>query len=149
VRALVTMVTFLVGTDTFRMIGGPRFDSARVAGLPRDSAIAAHVRATSVAAPEGAIAVTRLPLVDELATQVDTTQLLLVPDVSGVAELRAGITRWLLVTLGGAVVVAILAAMLLSQFVAAPIEDLAARTDQLDLSRLDLKFATGRDDELG
>jgi two-component system nitrogen regulation sensor histidine kinase NtrY len=149
VRALVSMATFTVGADTFRIVGGSAFDSARVAQLSPDNTIEARLRAANAPTSEGAIAVATLPLVDEFAAQTDTVQLLLIPDLGPTRQLRAEITRWLLITLSGTLVVAILVASLMGRLVSAPIEELVERTERLDLDKLEMKFATGRDDELG
>jgi signal transduction histidine kinase len=149
VRALVAMASFAVGADTFRIVGGTAFDSARVARLAPDTSVAVHLRNRTAPPEEGAIAVATFPLVDELATQTDAVQLVLIPDLGPTQALRAGVTRWLFVTFGATVLIAIVAAALIARVVSAPVASLADRTSRLDLDKLDLNFSTDRTDEIG
>ena len=149
VRALVSLATFTVGPDTFRVVGGSAFDSIRVSQLSPDSTVQAHLRATNAPVTEGAIAIGTLPLVDELAAQTDSVRILVIPDVGQTQQLREEITRSFVLALGVSLLAAVVVAMLMGRLVSAPIEELAQRTERLDLDKLDLKFATGRDDEVG
>jgi signal transduction histidine kinase len=153
VRALATTAAFTVRGERFTVVGGAAFDSARVARLSTDGTVAS-VLAIGIATPaDGAVAADSLPYIDEAAPDSMAgpvqAQLLLIPDTGPTRALKAGVVRWLLVTLGGTLALAVLVATLLGRVVSAPIAELAGRTARLDLDRLDQKFATGRDDELG
>jgi signal transduction histidine kinase len=153
VRALATLASFTVRGERFTVVGGAPFDSARVARLSTDGTVAALLAIGSAPAPDGAVTTTSLPYVDEAiadsAPGTTTARLVLVPDTGPTRALKAGVTRWLLVTLGGTLLLAILVAATLGRLVSAPIAELAGRTARLDLDKLDQKFATGRTDELG
>jgi signal transduction histidine kinase len=127
VRALVSMATFTVGPDTFRVVGGSEFDSLHVAQLSPDSTIKAHLRATTAPMTEGAIAIGTLPLVDELAAQIDSVQILVTPNVGQTQQLREEITRSFLIALGGSLLVALIAATLLGRVVSTPIDEFVGR----------------------
>jgi signal transduction histidine kinase len=150
VRALVTTATFTVRGARYTVTGGATFDSARVAALSAEPAVAALLVTTSAPAPEGAITTATLPYVDEASTPAaDSARIVLVPDTGPTRALKAGVTRWLLLTLGLTLLAAITIAALLGRLISQPIVALSERTARLDLDRLDQRFASGRDDELG
>jgi len=153
VRALTTLATFAVRGERFTIIGGAAFDSARVARLSSDGTVAALLELGRGSPPNDAVVADSLPYLDEAATGTASgtavAHLVLIPDAGPTRALKAGVVRWLLLTLGGTLVLAVIVATLLGRVVSAPIDDLAERTARLDLDRLNQKFATGRDDELG
>ena len=153
VRALATIAAFTVRGERYTISGGTAFDSARVARLSTDGAVAATLVIGRARLPDDAMPADSLPYIDEAAadstSRATQARLVLIPDTGPTRALKAGVTRWLLITLGGTLLLAIVVAALLGRLVSAPIDDLAARTARLDLDRLDQKFATGRDDELG
>ncbi|MGH7654574.1 MAG: ATP-binding protein [Gemmatimonadaceae bacterium] len=152
-RALTTAAGFTVRGERFTVVGGAPFDSARVARLSTDGTVAALLTVAGAPLPDGAVTADSLPYVDDAAPDgaLSTTaaRLVLVADNGPTRALKAGVVRWLLVTLGTTLLVAIVVATLLGHFVSAPIAELAGRTARLDLGKLDQKFSTGRDDELG
>lgn len=153
VHALTALATFTARGEHFTIIGGAAFDSARVARLSPDGSVTAQLELGRGPQPDGAVMADSLPYVDETtadaASEAAVARLVLIPDSAPTRALKAGVVRWLLLTLGGTLLFAVLVAALLGRVVSAPIDDLAARTARLDLDRLNQKFATGRDDELG
>lgn len=153
VRALATLASFTVRGERFTLAGGAAFDSARVAHLSTDGTIAARLTIGSGPLADGAVAVDSVPYVDDASTDgvagPASARLVLIADSGPTRALKAGVIRWLLVTLAGTLLVAIVVATMLGRLVSAPIAELAERTKRLDLDKLDVKFATGRDDELG
>ncbi|HET8769353.1 MAG TPA: HAMP domain-containing sensor histidine kinase [Gemmatimonadaceae bacterium] len=148
VRALATSVTFTARGAPFTLVGGLALDSAYVAGLATDAAVCVVLEVDAPQAGEGdALAAATLPYVDEPKTA--SAHFLLIHDSRTTEALKAGVTRWLLITLGGTLVVAVIIASALGRLMSAPIVDLADRTGRLDLDRLDQRFSTGRDDEIG
>jgi len=124
-----------------------------VARLSADGAVAALLTISSAPQPDDAVTVDSLPYIDE-TTGGDTVRshvarLVLIPDTGPTRALKSGVARWLLLTLGATLLFAIIIAALLGHIISAPIAELAGRTARLDLDRLDQKFASGRDDELG
>jgi signal transduction histidine kinase len=150
VRALVSTAKFTVRGTSYTVTGGASFDSVRVAALSPEPAVAALLVTTGAPAPDGAISAVTLLHVDETGTGGgDSARIILLPDAGPTRALKAGVVRWLLVTLGLTLLVAISIAALLGRLISQPIVALSERTAQLDLDRLDQRFASGRDDELG
>ncbi len=155
VRAIVTAVTFDVRGAPYVLTGGPALDSTRVAALSPDATVAAllvtNARPDDTAMPaDGAIAIDTLPYVNDAdGTGQGAAHIVLVHDTGPTAALKAGVTRWLVITLGGTLLLALVIAGVLGRVIAAPIVGLSDRTARLDLDRLDQRFSTGRDDELG
>jgi signal transduction histidine kinase len=153
VRALATIASFTVRGERFTIVGGATFDSARVARLSTDGTVAALLATGNGPLPDGAVPTVSLPYVDEVtadsATGAAVARLVLIPDTGPTRALKAGVVRWLLVTVGGTLLLAVIVATILGRLVSAPIAELAGRTARLDLDKLDEKFATGRADELG
>lgn len=149
VRALVATVELNVRNESFTIAGGSSFDSARVAQLSTDATVAALLTTDGVQAPEGAVTVATMPYLDDERAASGVATIHLIPDSGPLRALRSGVTRWLLITLGATLLVAITVATILGRLVSAPIADLASRTARLDLDKLDQKFTTGREDELG
>ena len=153
VRALATIATFAVRGEHFTVVGGAAFDSARVARLSTDGTVAVLLAIGTVPLPADAVTADSLPYVDETAAAsaavTPLARIALLPDSGPTRALKAGVIRWLLVTLGATLLLAIVVAALLARATSAPIAELAGRTARLDLDKLDQRFATGRDDELG
>ena len=149
VRALVAMREITVRDETYRLLGGPAFDSERVAQLSPDRSVAAFLSTNGASRPGDAVPVVTLPYVNEAADRADSARVFLVADPGPVGEIKAGVTRWLILTLGGTLLVAIIVAALLGRVFSAPLAELAGRTGRLDLDKLDQRFATGRSDEVG
>lgn len=152
VRALAASAAFTVRGERFTVVGGAAFDSARVARLSTDGTVAAVLAIAGAPLPDDAVTVDSLPYVDDAAARAPgaaLARLALVADTGPTRALKAGVVRWLLVTLGATLLVAIVVATLLGHLVSAPIAELAGRTARLDLDKLEHKFSTGRDDELG
>lgn len=70
-------------------------------------------------------------------------------DGSSLEAVRRSATRWLLLVLAGATALAAALAAWLSGRLTKPLEALAAKTARVDLDRLDVDFASDRDDEVG
>lgn len=147
IRALVASHAFTVRGERFVVTGGPALDSADVAALSPGAV--ALMTTSGTPAPDGATAGVTVPWIDDAAGGTGTAIIHLVPDDAPVRAFGRDVTRWLLLTLGGTLLVALAVATLLGRVVSAPIAELAGRTARLDLDKLDQRFATGRDDELG
>jgi signal transduction histidine kinase len=150
VRALAWATTINVRGAGLTLIGGAGLDSARVAALSPDPTVAALLVTGDTPRPAGAVVLRDLPYLDDTANgRADSAWVVLAADTGPTAALKAGVTRWLLATLGLTIIVALVVATLLARIVSAPLVELSERTERLDLDRLDQRFATGRADELG
>jgi signal transduction histidine kinase len=149
-RALVGRWSFTVRDQHFHLIGGVPFDSLRVAGLSIDAATSAHLVVDGGQAPDGATEAASLPYLNVAADAPATTaRIVLLHDAAPARALEASITKWLLTALATTLLLALVVGLLLGGFISAPLTELSARTAKLDLDRLDHRFTTGRDDELG
>jgi signal transduction histidine kinase len=149
-RALVWATTINIRGAGYTLIGGATIDSVRVAELSPDPTVAALLLTGSAPFPDDAVVIASFPFLDEAVPgRVDSALIALAADPGPTVALKAGLTRWLLATLGLTVVIALVVATLLARVVSSPIVELSERTERLDLDRLDQRFATGRTDELG
>jgi signal transduction histidine kinase len=151
-RALATIASFTVRGERFTVVGGASFDSARVARLSTDGSVAAALDFGNATRSDGAVTVDSLVYVNESAADSAGTlaaRIVLQPDAGPTLALKAGVARWLFITLGGTLLLAVVVAASLARLISAPIDELAGRTGRLDLDKLDQRFSTGRDDELG
>jgi signal transduction histidine kinase len=149
-RALVGMVSFTVRGERFAVIGGVPLDSTRVAALSGDPAVHARLVLDGAVGPEGAIQAASLPYVNDAGDMAaSTARIVLLLDATPARVLESSITRWLLTALATTLILALVIGLLLGRFISAPLTELSARTAKLDLDRLDQRFNTGRDDEVG
>jgi signal transduction histidine kinase len=153
VRALATIASFVVRGERFTIVGGASFDSARVARLSPDGTVAAMLRIGATMNSGDETVADSLSYVDgtsaDSAARPRIARLVLAVDTGPTRALKAGVTRWLLLTLGSTLLLAVIVATSLGRLISAPIAGLADRTSRLDLDKLDQRFSTGRDDELG
>lgn len=142
--------TLRVRGSLFALTGGARFDSAHVASLSTDGLVSTILLPMDAALPMHAVVAETLAYIgDAGGDSTGAMQLVLVADLDPVDALKAGVTRWLLIILGTTLLLAIVLAMLLGRFVAAPLVNLTERTAGLDLDHLDQRFTSGRTDEVG
>jgi len=80
---------------------------------------------------------------------LDNAQLLVIHDRAGLHSLLDDLKLQLILVLVFAAVLAIALAMILAGRVSKPLRELAARTENLDLGRLDIDFQSDRKDEVG
>jgi signal transduction histidine kinase len=92
-----------------------------------------------------------IPYIDATTTPISfaDAELSIVRRFDETRALQLRIDRWTLVAFLLATVLAVLGALWLAARLSRPMEDLAAATATVDLDRLDVRFAAGRDDEIG
>lgn len=170
--ALARSRAIKVGGQTFHLIGGSLIDAERLRSLDRDGDLA-----LAVVWPDGFIATSEaltsqlgdgsdvleveyrlrrdgiivqsehLPLIWD--GKLDNARLLVTHDRAGLRQLLRDMNLRLAVVLLLSAALAILLATLLAGRVSKPLRDLAARTEGLDLGRLDVEFHSDRKDEVG
>ncbi|HEU4699660.1 MAG TPA: HAMP domain-containing sensor histidine kinase [Gemmatimonadales bacterium] len=159
--ALADVDSFEVGGRRFTLVGGRALDSAAVARLAPAAELAVRLQMPGDTAPRvGDAVVARLPLAhvaphgaaaDSFA--LDTAQLVVTQDRSALYALRRGLDRWIALALGATLLLALGLGAWLAARVSRPLAELAAKTERVDLDRLDQQFGTGadavRDDEIG
>lgn len=150
-RGLIVGATFGARGQRFVLVGGVPFDSARVAALSPDPSIAVLLEPGSAnggaAAPSRSIFLTYLD--DAASRDVSTARLELVHDLGPTRALQASVRNAMAVAVALTMLLALVVAALLGRRIARPLASLADRTALLDLDRLDQRFSTGRDDEIG
>jgi signal transduction histidine kinase len=94
----------------------------------------------------------RLPYLDLLTgatARADTARLVITQSLGTLKALQRSADRWFLVVLGLTLAVVLILAAWLSSRVSQPLRELAQKTSQIDLDRLDQSFETERSDEIG
>jgi signal transduction histidine kinase len=93
----------------------------------------------------------RLPYVNLLDSSVttDTARFLVTQSLTTLQTLRRNVDRWFLVALALSVGVSLLGAAWLASIISRPLRELARKTSEIDLDRLDQSFDSDRSDEIG
>ncbi len=172
---LVRARTFQIGDQRFALAGGIEIDSTFLRGLTRaDSTVVVALEypggaLRSTLPVEGArgregpgregrnddlSAITTrvvLPFVDDVSGSADSAQAnwIIAHSLAPLRRVQRAMDRWFLVGIGAAVLLAFLIARALSARVTQPLEELAAQAERVNLERLDVGFATDRQDEIG
>jgi signal transduction histidine kinase len=93
-----------------------------------------------------------LPYVDLLSSppaRLDTARFVVTHSLGTLNALRRSVDRWFLIALGLTLALALVVAAWLSSRVSRPLRDLARKTSEIDLDRLDQSFESERPDEIG
>jgi signal transduction histidine kinase len=153
----------LARIDSFR-VGGKRFTLA--GGLEAENRVLGQLARTgdlsvTLVYPEQAIPVSHgtrvlqqinLPYLDLLGSStpsVGTARLVVTQSLATLDALRESVNRWFLLALALTVGGAVLVAAWLSSRVSRPLRELARKTSEIDLDRLDQRFESERQDEIG
>jgi len=146
---LATVDSFRVAGRRFTLTGGTVMDSSRMAGLSADEIQVSLVVGGSTTRD----AVAELPLryLDEPAGVSGIARLVVTRDRGPLEALLRGVNRWFVAALALTFLFAVGIALWLASLVSRPLAELADKTSQLDLDRLDQDFETdvGRGDEIG
>jgi signal transduction histidine kinase len=160
--ALARLDSLSLGDRRFTLVGGVAVDSGFLARLARDSTITVTLalpgdtlasRPTEGPGP-GDVAVSELPVPFIDATRPDSARLVparliaAVP-LAGLRELERTVDLWFGVAVLVTMLVTLLLAGWLSSRISLPLAELAAKTTELDMDRLDVAFASDRADEIG
>ena len=166
VLALARIDSVTLGGRTFSVIGGRRFDAHFADRLARseetDVMLAlpdSTIRSRGTGAAGAPDSLSRRGLVRAIPMQyVDATKAPLVQRGAALVvsrslaeddALRRGVDRWIMTAFLLATVGAVLVGMWVAARLSRPMEELARATETVDLDRLDVRFAAGRDDEIG
>ena len=158
--ALVRAYSFDVGDARFTMAGGVEVDSALLSSLARtaDSTVV-----VTLDYPGGVLLSDAIPRDAARSKPIDLT---FINDVAGTAaqdtahwtiahsmaplrRVQRALDTWFLIAVAAAVVLAVLVARVFAARVNQPLEELAEKTQRVNLERLDVDFATDRSDEIG
>lgn len=161
--ALARLDSLPLGDRRFTIVGGIAVDSGFLARLARDSAIAVTLVLpgdTLASGPAGAgrgagdEAVSELPLpfIDESrsdSARLAPARLVVAAPLAGLRDLERTVDLWFGVAVLVTLLVTLLLAGWLSSRISLPLAQLAAKTTELDMDRLDVAFDSDRADEIG
>jgi signal transduction histidine kinase len=167
-----TLVLVRTRTPEAPLLAFVRIDSVRLAGralsliggieatrrLPagvgdssRDVALLYSGDSVAATSARRVVRAVRVPYLDLLARSEapDTARLVVTQSLESLEGLRRSVNRWFLVALALTLLAAVLAAAWISGRISRPLQELAQKTSQVDLDRLDQNFETERSDEIG
>ncbi len=125
-------------------------DAPGVAARPGDTAAArAGMGASRAGGPGGYVLAVPVPAVGDADGADGVARIEVRASTAPLAAVLRGLDRWLMATLAAAAALALLLALLASARLSGPVAALADKAERLDLDRLDVPFATDRDDEIG
>ncbi|MFL5401864.1 MAG: ATP-binding protein [Gemmatimonadales bacterium] len=156
VLALARVDSFQVAGRRFTLVGGTDAAARFLDRLARDSdlAVALDVQPVPQADSSQDARVLRelpVPYLDLLApnVRVDTARFVITQPLGTLRALRRSVDRWFIVALALTAGVALVGAAWLSSRISRPLRELARKTSEIDLDRLDQSFESDRPDEIG
>jgi signal transduction histidine kinase len=154
--ALARVDSFQVGGRRFSLVGGVAAEARLLDRLARDPDLSVSLLppgAEDSARPGGRVLrQLRVPYLDLLSGSppaLDTANFVITQSLGTLQQLQRSVDRWFLVALGLTVAVALVVAAWLSSRISRPLRDLARKTSEIDLDRLDQSFDSDRPDEIG
>jgi signal transduction histidine kinase len=154
--ALARVDSFQVGGRRFNLVGGVRAEPPLLDSLDRGSDLS--VRLVHPGAPTSdslpgkivrEIPVPYLDLVTDSTPSLSKATFLVTQSHGTLEALRQSVNRWFLLAVALTVTAALALAAWLSSRVSRPLSELARKTSEIDLDRLDQSFETERSDEIG
>jgi len=153
--ALARVDSFRVGGRRFSVVGGVEAGT-RVGRLARNGDLSVDLfYPDQPRVPSSHARILRevcLPYVNLLSgsgAALDSVRLVVTQSLGTLQALRRSIDRWLLIAVALTLAAALALAAWLSSQVSRPLRDLARKTSEIDLDRLDQSFETERQDEIG
>lgn len=153
---LARVDSFRVGGRPFSLVGGIEAERRLLGRLARDGDLVVRLDYPGVEQPTaaGARVVREIPLpyLDLLrggATPLDTAHLVVIQSLGTLDGLRRGVDRWFLLATALTIAVALGLSAWLASLISRPLRELARKTSEIDLDRLDQSFESERQDEIG
>jgi signal transduction histidine kinase len=152
---LARVDSFRVGGRPFSVVGGIEAERRLLGRLAREGDRVVRLDYPGVEQPTAASArVVReiqLPYLDLLrgAAPLDTAHLVVTQSLGTLDALRRGVDRWFLLATALTIAVALGLAAWLASLISRPLRELARKTSEIDLDRLDQSFESERQDEIG
>jgi len=153
--ALAAVERFAVAGRQFVLVGGIAAEDRFLRRLDPDPELSVALDTPDSAAARGADAQVlgsiSLPFLDlqSAAAAADSARLVVARTSGTLAALQRGLNTWFLFSLALTALLALGLAAWLSRLVSRPLTELADKTAAIDLDRLDVDFATEREDEIG
>jgi signal transduction histidine kinase len=152
--ALSRVDSFQVSGRQFFLVGGSSAGTRLLDRLAPDGELSVTLALPPVLQADSGVRVLEelpLPFIDLLAQppRADTARLLVTQSLGTLTALRESVDRWLVVALGLTLAAALIAAAWLSARISRPLRELAGKTAEIDLDRLNQSFESERSDEIG
>jgi signal transduction histidine kinase len=153
--ALARIDSLTIGGRRFTLVGGIQAEHQLLPDLAHDRDLSVSVVYAGETQTQASGRVVReivLPYLDlsaGAAARLDTARLVVTQSLEPLSALRRGVTRWFALALAFTLAGGILLAAWLAGLVSRPLRDLARKTSEIDLDRLDQSFETDRPDEIG
>ena len=154
--ALARLDSFQVGGKQFSVVGGIAAETRLLERLTRETDLSVSLvhpgREQPPATGRRVVRELPLPFVDALrgaSAGPDTARFVITQSLGTLEALQSSVNRWFLAAVGLTVAAALALAAWLSSRVSRPIRDLARKTAEIDLDRLDQSFDSERQDEIG
>jgi signal transduction histidine kinase len=160
--ALARLDSLPLADRQFTVVGGVTVDSNFLARLARDSSLtvslilpgdtlASHRREATGRTDE---VVNELPIPFVDASRPDSARLVparlvIAAPLTGLREIQRSVDFWFAVAVLATLLVTLVLAGWLASRVSLPLAELAGKTTEIDVDRLDVVFASDRDDEIG
>ncbi|HEV8177310.1 MAG TPA: HAMP domain-containing protein, partial [Gemmatimonadales bacterium] len=152
---LARVDSFRVGGRPFNVVGGIEAQSRLLDRLARGRDLKVSLAYPGVEEPAAAgarvVREIRLPYLDLVrgsSVMLDTTRLLVTQSLGTLEALRRSVDHWFLAALGFTLAAALALAAWLSSRISRPLRELARKTSEIDLDRLDQSFESERRDEI-
>ncbi len=153
---LARVDSFRVGGRQFSIVGGIAAEARLLDRLARDRDLSVALVLPEVEPQPSAAARVlrelRLPYVDLVSgtgATVDTATFVITQSLETLKALQSSVDRWFLLTVCLTVAAALVLAGWLSSRISRPLRELARKTSEIDLDRLNQSFETERTDEIG
>jgi signal transduction histidine kinase len=151
--ALAAAERFGVAGRPFVLVGGIAAEDRFFRRLDPDPDLAVALDTAGSATRGGGTQVVGsliLPFLDaQRAAAADSARLVVTNTSGTLAALQRGLSAWFLVSLGVTALLALALAAWLARLISRPLTELAGKTAAIDFDRLDVDFATERQDEIG
>jgi signal transduction histidine kinase len=160
--ALARLDSLPLADRYFTVVGGVTVDAEFLARLARDSSLTvslimpgdtlfSHVRDTTGRLDE---VVSELPIPFVDGSRPDSgrlvpARLLIAAPLTGLREIQRSVDLWFAVAVLATLLVTLVLAGWLASRVSLPLAELAGKTAEIDVDRLDVVFASDREDEIG
>jgi signal transduction histidine kinase len=154
--ALARVDSFRVGGRPFTVVGGIEAESRLLDRLARgrDLEVSLTYPPVEHQTAVGARVVREIPLpyldlLNGSGSALDTARFLVTQSLGTLEALQRSVDRWFILAVGLTVAASLVLAGWLSSRISRPLRELARKTSQIDLDRLDQSFDSERQDEIG
>ncbi|HEU5304197.1 MAG TPA: ATP-binding protein [Gemmatimonadales bacterium] len=154
--ALARVDSFQVGGKRFNLVGGIRAEAPLLDRLARDPDLSVRLVYPGAVAPDsfggGIVREISLPYLDLVGggtPSLASAGFVITQSHGTLQALQQSVNRWFVLAVALTVAAALALATWLSSRISRPLSELARKTSEIDLDRLDQSFETERTDEIG